>query len=390
MGERVTDIDSEEEKTLRLKKAGELSVIKRSDYKPVTTIQGKTITEKKTPHDLKIGQYRDRLLQLLQGRIEFGLFQFLDTRSIEVEGTKSENTEISYYSDLIGYVSYCAREGFTPLPYLDGTVEAYLIYLEALGRKRGTIDRHVASLAYWAELLELDDPRKSFRVKTRLEKLRRRLSKRARQAEGLRVDHLERALDLFNPEVGRDCQDITLLFVGFETLCRQSELVGFDWSHFELQADGSGLLDLEQSKTDQDGKGDWIHLSIATTNLLLGWRAVSNPKQNDGAIFRGIYSDNQMGDRLSTRGVQRCFKRIAKRLELEPSVFSGHSTRVGAAQEMMERNIDSAKIMLSGRWQSMAMLTRYSKKIRAKHSGMADLTKQLHWDSQRSLPPGGE
>tara|TARA_Y100000780_G_scaffold119873_1_gene108125 strand:- start:20 stop:787 length:768 start_codon:yes stop_codon:yes gene_type:complete len=230
-------------------------------------------------------------------------------------------------------------------------------------------------------MLELNDPRQSFRVKTRLQKLRRRLSKRTRQAEGLRVEHLELALELFNPEVARDCQDITLLFIGFETLCRQSELVGFDWRHFELQADGSGLIDLEQSKTDQEGEGEWLHLSVTTTNLLLGWGAVSNPNHKEGAIFRGIYSDNRMGDRLSTRGVQRCFKRIAKRLDLEPSIFSGHSTRVGAAQEMIERNIDSAKIMLSGRWKTMAMLTRYSKKIRAKRSGMADLTNQLNWDS---------
>lgn len=330
---------------------------------------------------MTLAKYRDELLGALDGRIAFELFQRLDARSMDVQGAKAPNTEIAYYSDVIAYVAFCQEEDLRPLPFLAGTVEAYLAQLEALGRKRGTIDRHVASLAYWATLLELDDPRQSFRVKTRLEKLRRRLSQRTRQAEGLRVEHLERALAEFNPEVARDCQDITLLFIGFETLCRQSELVGFDWSHFELQADGSGLLNLAQSKTDQDGEGEWLHLSATSCNLLLGWGAIANPKNKEGPLFRGIYSDNRMGNRLSTRGVQRCFKRIAKRLDLEPSIFSGHSTRVGAAQEMMERNIDSARIMLSGRWKSMAMLTRYSKKIRAKRSGMADLTKQLHWDT---------
>ncbi|WP_390619353.1 tyrosine-type recombinase/integrase [Maricurvus nonylphenolicus] len=389
-GQSMQEIEPTSAVDLKRKQRGQLNVIKRDDYKPTAQIQQKTITTGKVSHDMKLAKYRDRLLGALDGRIEFELFQLLDKRSMEIQGAKSENTEISYYSDMIAYVEFCNREELVPLPYLDGTVEAYLIQLEALGRKRGTIDRHVASLASWAEMLELDDPRQSFRVKTRLQKLRRRLSKRTRQAEGLRVEHLELALDLFNPEVARDCQDITLLFIGFETLCRQSELVGFDWSHFELQADGSGLIDLEQSKTDQEGEGEWLHLSVTTTNLLLGWGAVSNPNYNEGAIFRGIYSDNQMGDRLSTRGVQRCFKRIARRLDLEPSIFSGHSTRVGAAQEMIERNIDSARIMLSGRWKTMAMLTRYSKKIRAKRSGMADLTKQLHWDDEPMLPSGAE
>ena len=269
--------------------------------------------------------------------------------------------------------------------YRDRTVDAYLSSLMAAGRKRGTIDRHVASLAYWATLLELDDPRHSFIVKIRLEKIRRQLPTRTRQAEGLRAEHLEKALTLFNPEVPRDCQDITLLFVGFETLCRQSELVAFDWGHLDKQADKSSLLDLTKSKTDQDGEGEWIYLSATTTELLLGWQAVSNPDNKMGPIFRGIYSDGKMGGRLSTRGVQRCYKRIAKRLGLSPAVFSGHSTRVGAAQEMMERNIDSARIMLSGRWKTMAMLTRYSKKIRASRSGMADLTQQLHWDDPKTL-----
>lgn len=369
---------------------GQVAVRKRDDFRPATTIEQKTVFTKKTTHELKIAKYRDRLLAGLHDCTESGLFLKLDERSLDVQGAKAKSTEISYYSDMICYVEFCKTEELTPLPFLEGTVEAYLSHLEGLGRKRGTIDRHMAALAYWAKLLELDDPRKSFRVETRLEKMRRRLSSRRRQAEGLRVNHLEKALEIFNPEVPRDCQDITLLFIGFETLCRQSELVNFDWQHFELQADGSSLLDLTHSKTDQDAEGEWIHISVTTTNLLLGWGAISNKTNREGPLFRGIYSSNTMGDRLSTRGVQRCFKRIAKRLNLEPSLFSGHSTRVGAAQEMVERNIDSARIMLSGRWKSMAMLTRYSKKIMAKRSGMAELTRDLKWDHGLSLPNSEE
>jgi hypothetical protein len=39
--------------------------------------------------------------------------------------------------------------------------------------------------------------------------------------------------------------------------------------------------------------------------------------------------------------------------------------------------------MLSGRWKSMAMLVRYGKKINAKRSGIADLTTQLGWNSNK-------
>jgi len=69
-----------------------------------------------------------------------------------------------------------------------------------------------------------------------------------------------------------------------------------------------------------------------------------------------------------------------ERLGLSPHVFSGHSTRIGAAQEMAERNIEAYKIMLSGRWKDMRMVTRYTKKLNAKRSGTADLTRSLGWD----------
>lgn len=49
---------------------------------------------------------------------------------------------------------------------------------------------------------------------------------------------------------------------------------------------------------------------------------------------------------------------------------------------MIERNIDSAKVMLSGRWKSKTMLTKYSKKIQAKRSGMAELSQQLGWSQE--------
>lgn len=353
---------------------------KRKDFNVAETIKTKAVTPTGVNHKLKVARYRDKLLNALRDTVDRPLFNLLDRRSIEVLGAKAANTEISYYSDMLAYVRFCSSERLTPLPFLERSLDTYLSNMMVAGKKRGTIDRHVASLAYWAQLLELDDPRKSFVVKTRLEKIRRKLPTRTRQAEGLRAAQLEQALTLLNPDVPRDCQDITLLFVGFETLCRQSELVEFNWGDLEKQADGSSLLHLKQSKTDQYRDGEWVFLSATTTALLLGWQAVSNPDHKMGPIFRGIYSDGNMGRRLSTRGVQRCYKRIAKRLGLSPAVFSGHSTRVGAAQEMVERNIDSAKIMLSGRWKTMTMLTRYSKKIRASKSGMADLTQQLQWN----------
>lgn len=358
--------------------AGKVNVKKRADFQESKHLEEMKVVRPGTPHELKIAKYRDRLLSAVNGVISHEYFNQLDRRSIELMDKLPDNTEIARYSDICQYVEYCNKLEMVPIPFVDYAVDAYLSHMMAAGRKRSAIDRHMSSLVAWADVLELDDPRKTFKVKVRLAEIRKKVKAKTRQAEGLRVVHLERALDIFNPDIPRDCQDIALLFVGFETLCRQSELVCFDWEDLRIDVDGSSMLELDSSKTDQDGDGEYLYLSHNTTDLLLGWQRVSN--RQSGAIFRGIYSSGKMGDRLSNRGVARCFKRTARRLGLEAAIFSGHSNRVGSAQEMVERNIDTAKILLSGRWKSIAMLTRYAKRIQAKRSGIADLTKELGWN----------
>jgi integrase len=355
-------------------------VYDRPDFKPLADHEGMeeiVLKRKSTPHDLKIARYRDRLLALAIGRMSPEMFTRLESHSGHIIDKLPDNSEIALYSDFVQFMEFCTRHEETALPFQDYVIDRYLSYLMAEGKTRTTIDRHLASLAKWARFLELNDPRGAFKVQMRVLELRKKASTRTRQAQGLRATHLNAALDVLNPLIPRDCQDITLLFVGWETMCRRSELVKFTWGDFELQNDGSGLLYLEASKTDQDRKGDYLYLSPYTTNILLGWRTRSKPKSTAVAIFRGIFSNGKIGTELSTKGVERCYQRIAERLGLPKEIFSGHSTRVGSAQEMIERDIDSAKIMLSGRWKSMSMLTRYAKKINAKKGGMADLTRML-------------
>jgi hypothetical protein len=51
--------------------------------------------------------------------------------------------------------------------------------------------------------------------------------------------------------------------------------------------------------------------------------------------------------------------------------MSGHSTRVGAAQDLAELGIDLAAITQAGGWKSTRMPLHYAEKINAARSGMA-------------------
>ena len=50
---------------------------------------------------------------------------------------------------------------------------------------------------------------------------------------------------------------------------------------------------------------------------------------------------------------------------------SGHSTRVGAAQDLAALDIDLAAITQAGGWKSTRMPLQYAEKINASRSGMA-------------------
>jgi integrase len=74
------------------------------------------------------------------------------------------------------------------------------------------------------------------------------------------------------------------------------------------------------------------------------------------------------------------FKELAEKAGLPPDVvkrLSGHSTRVGAAQDMASRQIELPAIMQSGGWKSAQMVARYTAKQAAHRSGAAQLARAL-------------
>ena len=55
--------------------------------------------------------------------------------------------------------------------------------------------------------------------------------------------------------------------------------------------------------------------------------------------------------------------------------LSGHSTRVGAAQDMIAYGVELPAILQAGRWKSTAMVNRYGERLLAQQSGAAQLAR---------------
>jgi integrase/recombinase XerD len=101
---------------------------------------------------------------------------------------------------------------------------------------------------------------------------------------------------------------------------------------------------------------------------------LEDAKISEGPIFRRLIGRDQIGDDLHPGSVAPIFKRVAQWIGM-PERFvdrvSGHSTRVGATQDLAALDIDLAAITHAGGWKSTRMPLQYAEKINAARSAMA-------------------
>jgi integrase/recombinase XerD len=79
-------------------------------------------------------------------------------------------------------------------------------------------------------------------------------------------------------------------------------------------------------------------------------------------LFRSVHQARPADAPLNVSSVQRLVKRAAKRAGVSFEVvkgLSGHSMRIGAAQDMMVAGFDSLAIMQAGGWKTQHVLLRY-------------------------------
>jgi integrase len=147
--------------------------------------------------------------------------------------------------------------------------------------------------------------------------------------------------------------------VGYDTLCRSAELAAMRVEHIRDEADGCCVL-ITRSKSDQAGDGRIAWLSPETARRLERWLEVAQIEE--GPLFRGLHLARPSEDAMDTCSIRRLIKRAAGRAGVEGQLareFSGHSMRVGAAQDMLVAGFDAVAIMQAGGWRTQHVLLRY-------------------------------
>jgi integrase len=160
--------------------------------------------------------------------------------------------------------------------------------------------------------------------------------------------------------------------LAYDTICRREELVNLRIEDIADSGDGSGSVLIRRSKTDTAGEGATAYLSPLTMRLVGEWLRESMLKS--GPVFARVVGRNGIGEQLTAQIVTSVLRKVGQWIGLPPEEWrkiSGHSCRVGAAQDLLALNIDMASVMEAGRWKDTRMPMRYGEKVLAQRGGMA-------------------
>ncbi|WP_395334388.1 tyrosine-type recombinase/integrase [Novosphingobium sp. BL-8H] len=323
-------------------------------------------------------------------------------------------------ADLDCWLDWCAHEHRRVLPSEPEDLVRYLRALEADGKKPATLARRIASLATIHRLLGLAGdqlPTAAPMVRNALRANRRRQGTAQRQAAPLRFGGelakvrgftISALLDGCSGDV-QGLRDAALISLGYDAGLRVGELTAVEVKDLRPQGDGTALLHLPRSKTDQEGLGAWAWLSADTMRRVAFWQAQSGV--SEGVLFRRVGVDRRrqrakeaadarwgesddhgaallvtytVGDAPLTRqGVTGIYRRIALTAahsglvdiptgELDTAIkaLSTHSLRVGLTQDLFAAGEDGAGIALTLRWSSPSTALRYGRQLQVQ-SGVA-------------------
>ncbi len=285
------------------------------------------------------------------------------------------------YKRMVGrWVEWAARRGAWPKTWTSppegwrsataGDVADWLSTLAATGLGISTVriaraavsaaHREGASLQTLAGGEALSDPTQDWLVSATIAGIARRVGSSA-QAAGLRTDSFARILavvelqaDPHTPRGRMALRDAALLSVMRNGLLRRGEAAALRWDDLTIEDDGSGRLTVQRSKSDQTGEGAVLWISPQTIEATERWRKVAT-------------TTSLMFD-LSARSVGRVVTRRAEAVGLQAS---GHSLRVGMAQDLAAAGTGLPELCQAGRWKSPTMAIRYIRSQAADRGAVA-------------------
>ncbi|MDE2729701.1 MAG: tyrosine-type recombinase/integrase [Gemmatimonadota bacterium] len=254
----------------------------------------------------------------------------------------------------------------------DATLADYLAHLFTRGLAPATVSIVVQAVRFWEKLeRRLSTNVGSLTTRT-LAGIRRKGRNRGRgQVTGLTR---ERVNLMVQNAVGTNTlgglRDAVLFRVMSDALLRIGEAIAIDCEHVTTENDGSGRLMLLRSKTDQEGIGASLFLTARTVDMIKLLQKEAD--YTTGPLFRRMLKCDRMSDsRLTVDGARMIIKAAAKLVGIKG--VSGHSLRIGTAQELAQRGATLVELQNAGRWTDTQMPAHYTREQAAGKGAVARL-----------------
>ena len=278
----------------------------------------------------------------------------------------SDNTRAAYSSAWRSFQAWAGVRAALTLPASPAVAAAYLSHL-AQERKLSvaTVRLHRAALAAMHRASGHPDPTDNEGVRRVLQGISRAHGRPQRQArprtsealaevkataksrrplgDGKRRESAQRAS-------WRARVDVALLSVLRDGLLRRSEAAALTWGDVELRENGAALINVRRSKTDPEAEGVTLYIGKQAGEALRAIRPAELLLDASKLVF-GL-SPRQIGRRVQAAA------RAAGRGE----GFTGHSGRVGMAQDLARSGVELPALMTAGRWKSSRMPARYTER----------------------------
>lgn len=287
-------------------------------------------------------------------------------------GAFASNTERALRADVVIFTGWCAGKRRKALPASPETVAVFIDAMAA-SKAPATVRRYVSSVATFHRAAKATNPCEADVVKLALKRLHRERGRAQAQAAPLNDVLVARMLAAAGSTL-RDQRNKALLTLGYVTLCRRSELVALLREDLEIESDGFGTVTIRRSKADQEGEGAIAAVTPDAMRHVRAWIDAAGIEA--GPLFRGVLKGGRVAGALDAGDVARVFKAMAAKAGLtaeETARISGHSTRIGASQDMVRYGAELPAIMQAGRWATPVMVARYTRRLTARRSATVQI-----------------
>ena len=288
-----------------------------------------------------------------------------------LEQSLAPTTRVNYKAQWKKWETFAGGNGYAVFPADPVHLADWITQRAADGRKPGTIRMGLAAVGAAHRQANLPNPAEDEGVRATMRGITRVAGRAQKQATGLTVASLAaiRATACV-PRVGRGGSlesattakargflDIALVSLMRDGMLRRSEAASLTWRDIFEEDDGTGRLTVARSKTDQEGEGAVLFVSAPTMEAL---RAIRLVDADVGDSLFGL-SAGQIGRRVSSAAAAAGLG----------EGYSGHSARVGMAQDLSRAGTELPALMTAGRWQSPTMPARYTRAEQAGRGAIA-------------------